>query len=156
MSASEKKSNAGAQWNRHRTGHCHWACADSGWVAGRGAAGGALVAAGLDVLYTDATAVFVRDAVPYFMGQPAEVQVMLQRDDWPQDPVRSMGTSVNAGFIYLRSREGSRSDVVRLVQDAVDRGLIEFYLRWNNIPDQYGWAYVLSGSGVRPSHLGTL
>ena len=114
-------------------------------------AAAALVAAGLDVLYTDATAVFVRDAVPYFMGQPAEVQVMLQRDDWPQDPVRSMGTSVNAGFIYLRSREGSRSDVVRLVQDAVDRGLIEFYLRWNNIPDQYGWAYVLSGSGVRPA-----
>ena len=54
--------------------------------------------------------------------------MLLQRDDWPQDPVKQMGTSVNAGLVYLRSRDGSRSDVVRLVQDAVDRGLIEFYL----------------------------
>ena len=29
------------------------------------------------------------------------------------------------------------------------RGLIEFYLRWNNIGDQYGWSFVLSESGVR-------
>ena len=35
--------------------------------------------------------------------------------------------------------------------DVVNRGMIEFYLRWNNIVDQYGWSYVLSESGVRPA-----
>jgi len=119
-------------------------------------AAAALVAAGLDVLYaaahslcaiprtsahvsptprrarapryTDATCIFTRDFVPWLAAQPSELHVLLQRDDWPQDPVKQMGTSVNAGLVYLRSREGSRSYVVRLVQDAVDRGLIEFYL----------------------------
>jgi len=28
----------------------------------------------------------------------------------------------------------------------VSRGLIEFYLRWNNIVDQYGWSLTLSES----------
>ena len=27
----------------------------------------------------------------------------------------------------------------------------EWRRRWNNIPDQYGWAYVISGSGLRPA-----
>lgn len=32
----------------------------------------------------------------------------------------------------------------------VKRGLIEFYLRWNNIVDQYGWSFILAESaGMR-------
>ena len=56
-------------------------------------------------------------------------------------------SAANAGFIFLRATNAN--DVVRLVMDAVSRGLIEFYLRWNNIVDQYGWSFVLSESRVR-------
>ncbi len=31
------------------------------------------------------------------------------------------------------------------MHDVVERGMIEFYLRWNNIPDQYGLSFVLAG-----------
>ena len=58
-----------------------------------------------------------------------------------------MGTAANAGFIYLRATNADA--VVKLVLDAANRGLIEFYLRWNNIVDQYGWSIVLAESGVR-------
>ena len=40
---------------------------------------------------------------------------------------------------------------------AVERGLIEFYLRWNNICDQYGFSYALAdvrlegGTKLKPS-----
>ena len=40
---------------------------------------------------------------------------------------------------------------------AVERGLIEFYLRWNNKPDQYGFSYALAdvklegGTKLKPS-----
>ena len=99
-------------------------------------------------LVRDATAVMLQDVVPFLRGLPQGVDLFLQRDDWPSDPVRKMGTAVNAGFIYARA---SHPDgVVRLISDAVTRGLIEFYLRWNNIVDQYGWGFVLSESGVRP------
>ena len=74
---------------------------------------------------------------------------MIQRDDWPSDPLRAMGTAVNAGLVYLRATNADA--VARLVMDVVARGLIEFYLRWNNIVDQYGWSFVLSESGVRPA-----
>eukprot|EP00854_Cymbomonas_tetramitiformis_P013777 gene13777-16284_t len=117
----------------------------------------ALIAAGIDVLHTDSTVIFLQDTVAWLLAQPAEIDVFFQRDDWPEEPVHKMGTAVNAGFIYLRS---SRSlDVARLVNDAVKRGMIEFYLRWNNIPDQYGWSFVLSNGkenapcfspGIRP------
>ena len=111
-------------------------------------AAAALVASGLDVLYTDASAVIIRPILPYLRDElPKEVDVALQRDDWPSGPLHAMGTAVNAGFIFLRSANADH--VVRLVMDAVVRGLIEFYLRWNNIVDQYGWSFVLSESGVR-------
>ena len=32
---------------------------------------------------------------------------------------------------------------MRLVEAAVERGLIEFYLRWGNIVDQYGWSFLM-------------
>lgn len=107
----------------------------------------AIVASGINVLATDATAVLVRPVLPYLASLPSDVDVALQRDDWPSGPLHTMGTAVNAGFIFMRATNAD--DVVRLVMDAVNRGLIEFYLRWNNIVDQYGWSFVLSESGVR-------
>ena len=108
----------------------------------------ALLGAGLDVLHTDATAVFLRDVLPVLRAQPQHVDVLFQRDDWPASPVQAMGTAVNAGFMYLRASKGEA--VVRLLVDSVVRGLIEFYLRWNNIVDQYGFSFVVEASGVRP------
>lgn len=99
----------------------------------------ALVAAGLDVLHTDATCVFVRDFLPYLRSLDADV--LAQRDSWPSDPVRKVGTAANAGFNLVRARKGAAA--VAFLTGLVDRGLIEFYLRWNNIPDQYGWSFVL-------------
>ena len=114
----------------------------------RHVAAAAIVASGLDVLHMDATAVIVRPIAPYLDAElPAEVDVALQRDDWPSGPVRQMGTAANAGLMLLRAKNAN--DVVRLIMDAVNRGMIEFYLRWNNIADQYGWSFVLSESGVR-------
>ena len=55
----------------------------------------ALVGAGLDVLHTDATAVFLRDPLPMLRAQPQQVDVLFQRDDWPASPVQAMGTAVN-------------------------------------------------------------
>lgn len=109
----------------------------------------ALVGAGIDVLHTDATAVFLRDPLPMLLALPPHVDVFFQRDDWPASPVQAMGTAVNPGFVYLRA--GAKGEaVVRLLTDAVVRGLIEFYLRWNNIVDQYGFSFVIESSGVRP------
>jgi len=113
----------------------------------RHVAAAALVASGLDVLATDASAVILKPMLPYLSTLPTDVDLAIQRDDWPSGPVQQMGTAVNAGFMYMRGTHAN--DVTRLVMDAVYRGLIEFYLRWNNIVDQYGWSFVLSESGVR-------
>ena len=56
----------------------------------------------------------------------------MRGSDWPASPVQAMGTAVNPGFCYFRS--GAKGEaVVRLITESVVRGLIEFYLRWNNI-----------------------
>jgi hypothetical protein len=93
----------------------------------------ALISSGLDVLSTDATAVFVRDFVPRLVAEPADVDILMQRDNWPVEPLHRMGTAANAGFNYLRATRGTA--VARFLADAVTRGMIEFYLRWNNIVD---------------------
>ncbi|EOD04252.1 hypothetical protein EMIHUDRAFT_221394 [Emiliania huxleyi CCMP1516] len=64
-----------------------------------------------------------------------------------------LGTAVNAGFVFLRGSAGAgRSQLVlRLVDDAVRRGLIEFYLRWNNIPDQYGYSHEIAHTALDTS-----
>ena len=102
----------------------------------------ALLGAGLDVLHTDATCIFVRDFVPFLLSVP-DVDVLAQRDSWPSDPVRQVGSAANAGLVYARGRRGSAA--VDFWKATVDRGLIEFYLRWNNIPDQYGLSFMLGG-----------
>ena len=100
----------------------------------RGAA--ALVAAGLDVLYTDATAVFVRARVPaQAEGEPAEVQVMLQRDDWPQDGCEAPGRASTpaSGFALARGAPRRGPPWCRTPSTAGR----EFYLRWNNALAKY-------------------
>ena len=63
--------------------------------------------------------------LPFLLSSlPSEVDVALQRDDWPSGPVQTMGTAVNAGFIFLRGSRNAR-DLTQLVIDAVNRGLIE-------------------------------
>mmetsp|Transcript_2757 Transcript_2757/g.8489 ORF Transcript_2757/g.8489 Transcript_2757/m.8489 type:complete len:303 (+) Transcript_2757:225-1133(+) len=111
-------------------------------------AAAALVSFGYDVLLTDSTAVLLKPILPFFRQQPADVDLFFQRDDWPADPVRHIGCAVNAGFVLMRGKKGQK--VAALVEDMVKRGLIEFYLRWNNIVDQYGWSFILAESaGMR-------
>lgn len=107
-------------------------------------AAAALVSAGLDVLLCDATVVFLRPFLPLLRATPADV--VLQRDDWPSGAVAKLGTATNAGFVYLRAAGDAQRarQIVKLVDGVVERGLIEFYLRWNNIVDQYGWSLVLA------------
>ena len=69
----------------------------------------------------------------------------MQRDDWPSEPLRRMGSAANAGFVFVRATHADNA--ARLLMDIVVRGLIEFYLRWNNIVDQYGISYAL----IRPA-----
>jgi hypothetical protein len=74
------------------------------------------------------------------------VDILVQRDEWPAEPVRAVGAAANAGLVYVRSPASAarRERVVRFLMGAVERGLVEFYLRWNNIPDQYGWSFMLA------------
>ena len=109
----------------------------------------ALVGAGISVFHAEASVVLLRDVMPSLRAQPADVDMLFQRDDWPAEPLRTMGCAVNAGLYFLRASRST--EVVRFVTDAAKRGLIEFYLRWNNIVDQYGFSFVLSESGVRPA-----
>ena len=129
----------------------------------------ALVSAGLDVLHTDATAVFVRGFVPELRAEAAthDADFLVQRDGGPA--VAKLGCSVGAGFVYLRAKR--RAAVVRFIHDVVTRGLVEFYLRhgrylhaisqsraavdtsprrlrWANNVDQFGYAFV-AAHGVR-------
>ena len=60
--------------------------------------------------------------------------------------VRKLGTSVNAGFAYVRARKGAT--LAAFFRDVVRRGLGEFYVRWANNIDAFGWAYVIAESGA--------
>ncbi len=108
----------------------------------RHVAAAALVAASYDVLLCDVTAVFSADPMPYLLDASRQADVLFQRDDWPAEP-NKVGLAVNSGFVYYRGSSSRAAEVARLIGAAVDRGLIEFYLRWNNIVDQYGWSFVL-------------
>ena len=100
----------------------------------------ALVVAGLDVLHTDATCIVRVDFLPMLKSVP-DGDILAQRDGWLSDPIRKIGTAANAGFNYLRATNGAA--VAQFMVDVVERGLIEFYRCWNNIPDQYGWSFLM-------------
>lgn len=87
----------------------------------------AIVSAGISVLHAEASVVFLHDVMPFIRAQPADVDLLFQRDDWPSGPVHSMGTAVNPGFMYLHAVK--RDSIVHFILDAIKRGLIEFYLR---------------------------
>ena len=79
----------------------------------------ALLRAGIDVFLSDATTVFVRDFVPALHAQPrAAFDLLVQRDDWPGNPMRKVGTASNAGLYYARAdKDGATA---RLVVAAVE------------------------------------
>ena len=97
-----------------------------------------MLAAGIDVLLCDATVVLLRPVVAELAAIPADL--LVQRDAWPEDPVRKVGVAANAGCYYAHGTAA----VSEFVLSAVRRGLIEFYLRWNNIGDQYGLSFVMA------------
>ena len=74
----------------------------------------ALLRAGIDVLLADATAVFVRDFVPALHAQPrAAFDILMQRDAWPGNPMRKVGTASNAGLYYVRAdKDGATARLV--------------------------------------------
>ena len=103
----------------------------------------ALVGAGFDVLHTDATVVFVRNVLPMMRSvELADVDLIVQREGGPAGAVRKLGTAVNAGFTLVRARNPDR--VRTFLSDAVRRGLVEFYNRWNNVVDQMGWSFLVA------------
>jgi len=107
----------------------------------------ALIAAGLDVLLTDATVVVLRDPLPVLRAPPlADLDIIAQREAGPAAAVRKVGVGVNSGFMLVRSRR--REPIARLYADVVRRGLVEFYNRWNNVADALGWSFVVADAAV--------
>ncbi|KAL1504249.1 hypothetical protein AB1Y20_010658 [Prymnesium parvum] len=89
----------------------------------------ALADAGMNVLLTDATAVFVADPLPFFHAAPAGVDLFVQRDSYPASAVRTLGTALSPAICYLRAGGAGLAGFMRRV---FVRGMIEFYLRWTN------------------------
>ena len=107
----------------------------------------ALVSGGFDVLHTDATAVFVTDFVPtYLRSQPANVDILMQRENAPPNVIKKTGCGVNAGFVYVRGATSSKRQSLTefLSRDVLRRGLVEFYHRWNNVVDHFGWTHMVN------------
>ena len=103
----------------------------------------ALVAGGLDVLLTDATVIFVKDALAFLRAPPLDgVDLAVQRECGPSGAAKRIGTAVNAGFTLVRARK--QEAVQRFLRDMVRRGLVEFYNRWNNVVDQMGWSFLVA------------
>lgn len=88
----------------------------------------ALMASGVDVLLCDATVVFVRDVLPVLRALPPGVDMVGQRHECPPPVQKSTGSGVNPGFLYLRATQSEA--MVAFLQDAIQRGLVEFYHRW--------------------------
>ena len=105
---------------------------------------GALVAGGIDVLHTDATVVFYRDVLPYLRGVPADVVVLAQRMEAPPDVIRHTGSGVNPGLLYMRSPSGQaqREAIAPWILAVIQRGLVEFYHRWDNVVDHFGFTFM--------------
>ena len=113
-------------------------------VMERHVAAAALLAAGVTVLLTDATSVFVRDPLPFLLAEArgASLDVLIQRDSYPPPTVRTLGCAVAAGFVFMAP---SRA-LVSFLGALVVRGMVEFYLRWTNAVDQQGWNLLLKES----------
>ena len=108
----------------------------------------ALVRARLDVLLCDATVVFVRDVLPTLRAAAAAgADLIGQRHECPPNVGRHTGSGINPGFLYARAAKADA--LVDLIKAAVARGLVEFYHRWDNVPDHFGLTYVLDQNDLR-------
>ena len=80
----------------------------------------ALIASGINVLHTDATVIFVRDVLPVLKSVPSDVDMIAQRHEAPPDVVKSTGSGVNPGFLFVRANKPEA--VVDFFKDAIKRG----------------------------------
>ena len=108
----------------------------------------ALIDAGLDVLHTDATVVFVRDFVPFLRAHQPDADMLVQREhSGPKPAVDQLGCGVNTGFVFVRATNGKA--MVQFLVAAIQRGLVEFYNRWNNVGDALGWSFLAAAEAER-------
>lgn len=116
-------------------------------------AAGALVQAGISVLVMDASAVMLVDVLPSLRALSADIDVAAQRDDFPLDDGQKVGVAANAGFVFLRADDDAnlgRRRVSAFVSAFVERGISEFYRRWNNLVDQYGINHIVQEAAPPP------
>jgi len=119
-----------AAWNRTRLGR-HMQRVD----AEKHVAAAALVAAGFDVLLTDATHVMTRDATPFLhaltkdAGAHALDAAVARSAHW-----NGRGWPLAWSLVLLRgtAKPEARDRVVRWQVAGVQKGMIDFYLRWWN------------------------
>ena len=102
-------------------------------LAERHMAAAALANAGLDVLLSDTTHVFLRPVLPFFRSQPLSIDLFAMRGACgvKREPVLGCGLVWN--FLFLRggATDAARRDrVVSFVNAALDLGMVDFYLRW--------------------------
>ena len=104
-------------------------------LAERQMAAAALVHAGLDVLVSDATWTYVRDAAPFFAAQPATVDLFYPKEKCGG---KVNGKPLSTGCMpvwtlaYLRGAAGDerRARVLAWIAAGIDVGMVDFYLRW--------------------------
>lgn len=54
---------------------------------------------------------------------------------------------MNPGFLYLRAEKGSA--MVAFIKDAIQRGLVEFYHRWDNVIDHFGFTFLFAENDLQ-------
>ena len=100
-------------------------------LAERHMAAAALVDAGLDVLLTDTTHVFLQPVQPFFAAQPKEVDLFAMRGGC--NVKEPLGCGFVWSFLYLRGSVPDterRTRLLQFVNKAIDVGMVDFYLRW--------------------------
>ena len=101
-----------------------------------------------------ATVVMLTDFVPrWLVGQPADVDIMVQREGAPSHVLAHTGSGVNAGFVYVRGATSRKRDalVTFLSTSVLRRGLVEFYHRWNNVVDHFGYTHLFKNDLTVPT-----
>jgi len=99
-------------------------------LAERHMAAAALVNAGLNVLMMDATAVLVRDPRPFLSTLPPAVDVAAMRGGC-RPSKQQVGCEPMWNFLVLRGAGAAqRARVLTYIQAALNKGLVDFYLRW--------------------------
>ena len=99
-------------------------------------AAAALDGAGFDVLLTDTTHVVLRYPFGYLRAQRDDVDLWAMRGGCnakrPEHSEAGLGCGMVWNFLFLRgARDAARGRrVVSFVQDAIDTGMVDFYLRW--------------------------